>query len=238
VIAALADNQTVRIGNQTLQITTDGLRASAGVAATTALSFDDAAVEVGEAQIQSDFGWQLSADRALLAFRAEPAAENRYDAYFDADQIVMPASVTQQMDPSGALGTAITHAVFDIALTFDQPLDRHGFDGRGIEPRATKFTLRNFTISWGPVEIRAQGAFDIDAQGNPDGRITFRSEQWREVIDLMVAAGVIDAGIAPTVVNFASAMGMDGGAPEFPLQFRNGRMSLGPLPIGAAPRFW
>ncbi|MCG3269220.1 DUF2125 domain-containing protein [Yoonia sp. I 8.24] len=238
VIAAFANDQTLRFGDQTLQITTENLRASAGVAANTALSFDDATVEVGTAQVASNFGWQINAERALLAFRAEPAAENRYDAYFDADQVVLPSVIAQQIDPTGALGTAITRAVFDSAVTFDQPLDRHGFDGRGREPRATKFTLRNLTISWGPIEIRAQGAFDIDAQGNPDGRITFRSAQWREIIDLMVAAGVIDAGNKLTVVTLASAMAVEGGAPEFPITFNAGRMSLGPIPIGTAPQFW
>ena len=238
VIAAFADDQTVRVGDQTLRITTDGLRASAGVAANTALSFDDAAVEVGAVTVGSDFGWQARVDRALLALRAQPAAENRYDAYFDADQIVLPASIIQQIDPAGTLGAALTRAVFDSAVTFDLPLDRHAFDGRGPAPKATRFTLRNLALTWGPVEIRAQGAFDIDALGNPDGRITFRSDQWREIIDLMIVAGVIDAGLAPTYVTFATALAVDGGMPEFPLQFRNGRMSLGPLPIGPAPRFW
>ncbi|SFR56315.1 hypothetical protein SAMN04488005_2915 [Yoonia tamlensis] len=238
VIAAFADDQTLRIGGQTLQITAEGLRASAGVAANTALSFDDAAVAVGGVAVASDFGWQLGLDRALVALRAAPAAENRYDAYFDADRITLPMPVAQQIDPTGVLGAVLTRAVFDSALTFDRPLDRHAVDGRGPAPKATRFTLRNLTLIWGPVEIRAQGAFDIDPLGNPDGRITFRSDQWREIIDLMVAAGAIDAGLAPTYVTFANALAVDGGAPEFPLQFRDGRMSLGPLPIGPAPRFW
>ena len=109
------------------------------------------------------------------------------------------------------LGAALTRAVFDSAVTFDQPLDRHAFDGRGLAPKAKRFTLRNLTLTWGPVEIRAQGAFDIDALGNPDGRITFRSDQWREIIDLMIVAGVIDAGLAPTYVTFATALAVDGG---------------------------
>ena len=238
VIAAFSDDQTIRIGNQTLQISTDRLRASAGVFANTDLSFNDATVEVGAASVISDFGWQISVDRALLAFRAEPAAQNRYDAYFDADQIILPESVIARIDPAGDLGAVLTRAVFDSAVSFDQPLDRHGFDGRGTEPRATNFTLRNLTLIWGPVEIRAQGAFDIDAQGNPDGRITFRSEQWRQVIDLMVAAGMIDAGLAPTIVNVAAATALDGGPPDFPIVFSGGRMFLGPLPIGDAPQFW
>ncbi len=238
VIAAFANDQTLRVGGQTLQITTESLRASAGVAANTALSFDDATVDVSKAQVASSFGWQISAERALLAFRAEPAAENRYDAYFDADQVMLPTVIAQRIDPAGALGAALTRAVFDSAVTFDQPLDRHAFDGRGADPKATRFTLRNLTLLWGPVELRAQGAFDIDAQGNPDGRITFRSNQWHEIIDLMVAAGAIDAGIAPTVVNFASLLATEGGVPEFPLVFSGGRMSLGALPLGAAPQFW
>ena len=238
IIAAFSNEQSVRIGGQVIDIESDSLRASAGVSANSDLSFDDATVEVGALAAQSDFGWAVTMDRALGAFRTQPAAENRYDAYFEIEGITLPADVARQIDPSGTLGPVIANTVLDSAVTFDQPLDRHAFDGVGALPLATNFTLRNFTLHWGQVTVRAQGGFDIDAQGIPDGRITFRSEQWREMIEMMVAAGVIDPSIEPTVMNIASAMALGGGALELPLVFKGGAMSIGPLPIGPAPRFW
>ncbi|WP_106746076.1 DUF2125 domain-containing protein [Yoonia maritima] len=237
VIAAFPDEQQFTVAGQVITLNTDGLRASAGVAPNADLSFDDATIEVGPLTAKSDLGWQISWDRALGAFRTQPSAENRYDAYFEADGIVLPREIVAQIDPSAALGPVLTHVVQDSAITFDQPLDRHVFDGLGPAPVATNFTLRNFTIRWGTVTVQAQGGFDIDRQGILDGRITFRSEQWREMIEMMVAAGVIDSGVETTVMNVASTMALGGGALELPLVFRGGTMSIGPLPIGPAPRF-
>lgn len=236
IIAAFANDQSVRIADQTITIASDGLRASVGVKADTDLTFDALTAEVGDVSLRSDFGWEISLDRALAAMRAHPQTQARYDLYLDAANVVLPAGVVRDIDQAAQLGDTISGIVFDAALLFDRPLDRHAFDGSGPAPLATNFTLNEFNMRWGRITIRADGDVAIDERGNLDGRIVFRSDQWREMIDIMVAAGIIDAGVAPTVTNVATAMALGGGTLELPLVFRNGTLFIGPLPVGSAPR--
>jgi hypothetical protein len=54
-----------------------------------------------------------------------------------------------------------------------------------------------------------------------------------------VAAGAIKPDVAPTITGFLNAIATQGGDPEvipLPLIFANGRGTLGPLPLGPAPR--
>lgn len=237
VIAAFPETQRVRLGDQMLNINADGLRASAGVKANADLSFDAATAEVGAAEIVSDLGWTIGLERALVAMRADPEQPSSYDIYLDADQLALPGEVIAQIDPNDVLAEAITRIVFDSAIGLDKPLDRHAFAGSGPEPVVQKLILNRFDIAWGDVALGATGTLDIDPAGVPDGRITFQTEEWREIIDLLVNAGAVDPGIAPTIGNVAQAMAQESGTLELPVTFQNGFMSLGPLPLGPAPRF-
>ncbi|KJZ19231.1 DUF2125 domain-containing protein [Loktanella sp. S4079] len=236
VIAAFPNEQIVEIAGQTIAVSNSSLRASGAVAARTDLAFDNATIEGDALSIASDLGWEISIARAIAAMRMQTGAENRYDAFFELGDLSLPREVGLQIDPNGQLGTDVSKFVIDSAITFDRPLDRHVLEGGAAAAQMTNVTLRNVTLEWGPVVIRAQGGVEIDRQGIPDGRITFRSQQWRDMIDILVGAGVIDADIAPTVTTIASSMVAGDGSLEMPVVFAGGMMSLGPLPIGPAPR--
>ncbi|WP_411891489.1 DUF2125 domain-containing protein [Yoonia sp. SDW83-1] len=230
VIAAFPPDHSLRLGDQTLQLMTEDFRASAGVKANTDLSFDAATIESGALSVMSDFGWVAAIERALIATRATDAP-NTYDVYMDADGLILPADLIAQIDPKNQLADVIDRLVFDSHVTLDQPLDRHA-----ANPLAQSFTLNRFAIDWGDVALTAAGTIDIDALGVPDGRITIKTDQWREIIDLLVNAGAIQPGVAPTITNMASTMAQEGQTLELPISFQNGFMSVGPLPIGPAPR--
>lgn len=230
IIAAFPPDQVLRIGDQTVQINTDGLRTSGGVKANTDLSFDAATAEVGTATVQSDFGWAVDLGRALLALRATPEKDANYDVYFDADDIVLPAAFIGQIDPENRFTDTVSRVALDSTVTLDQPLDRHTRD-----PAIRSILLKTLAIDWGSVALTAEGELDVDAAGIPTGRITFVTGQWRDIINLLVNTGVIQPGIAPTITNMADAMAQ-GGVLELPVSFQNGFMSVGPIPLGAAPR--
>lgn len=238
IIAAFSNEQALRVGAETVQISSSGLRLSAGVKAATDLAFDAATAEVGASMFASDAGWDASLQRALIAVRAQAHVDAAYDVYLGADQLQLPDGVVAQIDPNRQLGQTVSRVVVDSAITLDYPLDRHTFDGTGPTPRATKFVLRELIVDWGDVTVRGSGRFDIDATGVLDGRITLVSAEWRQMIDLLVVANVIDAGIAPTVTNLASAMAAADGTLDLPVLFRDGTMFLGPIPIGPAPRLY
>ncbi len=231
VIAAFPPTQTLRFGDETLRIAADGLRASGGVRANTDLSFKSATVEAGATTITSDLGWAVALDRALLALRETPDTPRSYDVYADADQLVLPAGFVGQIDTQDTLTDQITRVAIDGRVVLDQPLDRHA-----VEPLPEAFELRSFTLDWGQIALSAKGDVTIDPAGIPEGRITFKTAEWRPLIDLAVSAGLIQSGVVPTVTNLANAMADDGGMLELPISFQSGFMSLGPLPLGPAPR--
>ena len=230
VIAAFPPDHSLRVGDQVLQLATDGLRASAAVKANTNLTFDAATAEVAETMVASDFGWTAALQSALIAARASEG-ENSYDIYVEAKRLTLPANLIAAMDPRGQLDETVDHIVLDSQVTLDQPLDRYA-----INPLAQSVVLNRFAIGWGNIALTAAGSLEVDALGVPEGRITIRTDQWREIIDLLTQAEVIQSGVAPTITNMASAMVQDGQTLELPISFQNGFMAVGPVPIGPAPR--
>ncbi len=231
VIAAFPEEQTFSIGGQTLSIAADGLRASAAVDANTALSFDTTTIEMGPTRVTSDAGWMMAADKALFAVRAQPETEQVYDVYLDMTALTLPTEMVAAFDPEGVLGSVVQSVSGDAAVTLDQPLDRHV-----VAPVVEKIALDRLQINWGEVDLTADGAVEIDNDGVPDGRVTLRTAQWEQLIDLMVNAGVIQPGMSRTVTNVARSLAA-GGTLELPISFQSGFMSFGPIPLGPAPRF-
>ena len=87
--------------------------------------------------------------------------------------------------------------------------------------------------------MQATGQVDRAADGFASGRIDFRIENWRQIPALVVALGLVRPEMGDAISRGVEALARDGGNPDrldLPLIFADGRMSLGPLPLGAAPR--
>ncbi len=236
ISAALPNVQTLRLGDQTLQIESDDLTISAATDLNMALRFDQATVTTTEASILSDFGWRFGLDRADAAFKHQTETDATYDLEIDADGITIPAAFVSQLAQSGVPTNTIDRVVVDGNATLNRALDRFAVDASGVGPALERLVLTRFDMTWGDITLNASGALDVGEDGMPDGRITLRTAQWQVIIDLLVAMGTIDAGIAPTLGNMASSMVDDGGMLELPITFRDGFMSMGFLPLGPAPR--
>ena len=78
-----------------------------------------------------------------------------------------------------------------------------------------------------------------NAEGLAEGRIELRLSNWRKAIPVAVALGLVTPEVAPTWENVFAVLSEQSASPEdldLPLVFQRGRMSLGPLPLGPAPR--
>jgi hypothetical protein len=124
----------------------------------------------------------------------------------------------------------------DAELGFSAPLDRHA--GR-TQPRLVMLDLQGAALDWGDLRIAASGQLVPDAAGYAEGRIAISVENWRLGLAVAVAAGWIRPEVAPTWERALAILAQTGtrGVLEVPLTLRKGRASLGPLPIGPAPRF-
>jgi hypothetical protein len=124
----------------------------------------------------------------------------------------------------------------DAIVTLTAPLDRMA--GRS-HPRPIQLEVKEAQLVWGSLVLFGSGTIAAAADGLAEGRIALRLTNWRDAIPLAVAAGLIKPEVAPTLANMFALLAGQSGKPEdldLPLVFANGRMSLGPLPLGPAPR--
>lgn len=235
--AELPNTQTLRLGDQSFQIESDVLELTAATQFNMALKFDAARIKAAETRIRADVGWQASLDSATGALTATQGQDHTYDLDATASGITFPIALVQQVDPSGTLTNVVDQVALDAAITLDRALDRHAIADPNTQPVPERIVLHQFDMRWGDIGLHASGAIDVDANGAPDGRVTFRTAEWQTIIDLFVAMGAIDRGVAPTLSNMARGMVDADSVLVVPITFEDGFMSMGLLPLGPAPRF-
>ncbi len=232
VIAVWPEQQVITMPGDRLVVTAEGLRASAGVDVGLSLPFDEATVESGPMTVVSDLGWQVALDKLLFAFRDAGPGVADYDLFLNGEKIVPPAEIKALLDPEGTLPAAVDQVWLDAGLTFDQPLDRNM---RG-QIRVTAINLRELRLNWGTLAFTAKGQLTVDEVGIPTGEISLSAQNWQQVITLAVSAGVLSPTMAMMVQRGGAMLAGGSDTLTAPLTFRDGNMTLGPIPLGPAPR--
>ncbi|WP_171209998.1 MULTISPECIES: DUF2125 domain-containing protein [unclassified Ruegeria] len=125
----------------------------------------------------------------------------------------------------------------DLEATFDKAWDRSAIEqGR---PQPVLLDLRLAEAQWGALRLFATGTLEVDPQGIPIGEIAIKAENWRDMIAMANAAGAIpDQAVDPVnrALRFMAGLGGNPNALDLQLNFRDGLVALGPLPLGPAPR--
>lgn len=227
VIAWFAPRQTLRLGRQTFDLTVTDMRASAAVGLSTDLPLADVTLVGTAPRLVAADGAALAAREMRAALRG--AGEARYDLGVEVLDLDLPAPALPQGMPA-----RLQRLYLDARVTLSAPLDRHARLG---PPQVTAIELNLAEIVWGGMVLRADGAVSITASDQPEGRILIRATEWQQMLDLAAGAGLVAPKLLPTVQAMAAQMALSPGGDvlELPLVFANGRMSLGPLPLGPAP---
>jgi hypothetical protein len=230
IIALWPHDQTVTLGNQLLTLTTSDLRASALFGAKLDLPLDHTTLVGLDGKLSSDFGWTATFDRLQLSSRLTGASPLSHEIYlaltgFDLTGVQLPDSVNR-----GVQGSADV----DAELTFDGPL------AVNAEPaKVTAVDIGVLRVRWGGAELHAKGRLEVTESGTPEGRISLTLTGWQSALDLAVAMGAVRPELAPTYGTMLDQLARESPEPgtlELPLVFKDGLMSLGPVPLGPAPR--
>lgn len=107
-------------------------------------------------------------------------------------------------------------------------------------PQPRKIDLRRAEYRFEGLELNLAGRLAVSDGGRADGEVTVRAVNWREMLQQARAAGQIPDGLADTLeAGLSLAAGLKGRAEtlDLPLSFDAGRLSLGVIPLGQAPRF-
>ncbi|MFO7771616.1 MAG: DUF2125 domain-containing protein, partial [Roseovarius gahaiensis] len=124
----------------------------------------------------------------------------------------------------------------DMTVEFDKPWDRTAIEDARPQPRHIDIQLAE--ARWGQLELQMAGEMRVDSSGQATGEIMIKARNWRDILDLAVNAGAMPKGMADTVGDGLGLIAQMAGNPktlDIPLGLRNGRVFLGPVPIGPAP---
>lgn len=239
MIAVWPDRQTLATPLQRIDIASDPMRGSLVFAGGTAFTLDRATIAASRVALVSSAGWQASMADSQLALRRTPArAGHSYDIAVTATDLALPDGVAARLGQGAKVGDTIQRLNIDAQVTFDAPWDRRAIEQRRPQPRRIDLTLAR--ASWGGLDLRIAGALDVDDAGIPSGSITVKATNWREMLEMAQAAGLIPVNLARLVEGGLAQIARMNGNPDtldVPLRFAGGRISLGGvLPLGPAPR--
>ena len=238
VIIYAPPTQTLRIGADEFRLTNDDMRASAAVRIGGDLPLDRATAVIAAPRIAplqgADPAQALSARELRAAIRATDAG-NDYDLGVEILDLDLPSAIINAIGKDIGLTSRIERLHMDGRASLSAPLNRHV--EWAVLPRLTALDLREARLEWSGLSVLAEGAFDVTATGQPEGQIMLRTHDWQQMLQLAARAGIVPP---ERLIMFSAIAGQmaaqtDDGAIELPLTFRNGMMSLGPLPLGPAP---
>lgn len=243
VIAEWPGLHVVSVPGETVEAGAETFRASAAFLPTTDLAIDRAVVEAEALTLSGESGWSAGLGTAQLSVRrSETRAEipNAYDAVFEARDAAPPEAVRERLARAlgGALPDRIDRLALDMTAVLRRPLDRHAVEESDIRPAAIE--IRRSLIRWGALGLEAEGRLDVAPDGTPTGRLDLTARNWRAMLAAAERSGAIAPGLATTLragLAVLSLLSSDSDTLSAPLVFAEGRVSLGPVPLGEAPRF-
>ncbi|WP_456389849.1 DUF2125 domain-containing protein [Profundibacter sp.] len=242
IIAALPHSQTLRLQGQQLQIMSDEIKGSVVFAADAlldkALMVERSRFVLRNLGVTSDMGWKTAIAEASIASRQAPADALHYDLAATATAIALPEALRGLIDPARLQSGRFDSLSLDSTLAFTQPWN---LLARGANvPQLTEITVNDLTLIWGDVQFQATGRLQIDQSGMPNGRLDLTATNWQKIYQLAENANAVDPDSAQTIrrtLMVLAGMSTRDNVINAPLNFTNGQMLLGPLPIGPAPRF-
>ncbi len=231
LIAALPHTQLIEVPDgQKVSLGSTRLMASLLMRPTLALAPVRVVIEGETLALTSDAGWTAGADKVILAAESDPTRVNALHLGVDASNLTVPDVLAHLPD----LGPAITTLHIDTSATLSEPVG-----WAMVDPKVLEVTLREAHLVWGPIDLIATGSVKADVAGLAEGKIELALKGWRSLPAVVVALGMVPPQNQVTVergLQFLSKTGKDPEVLTLPLIFKSGRTSLGPLPLGPAPR--
>ena len=226
------------LGNAT--ITSETLRGSVKFVPNTRLTLDETAIEIADLSLTGVDGWEAEITSGLLATRrAEDgtAPDDAHDVSIDLQDVTLPSGLRDLIDKAGNLPKTLSEAKLQGTIAFDGPWDRLAIEGR--KPRMTAASVTDLNVTWGVLNLKARGEVEVRADRYLDGNLDVTARNWRKMLQVAVAGGVLSADSARTVergLGLIARLGGDERVINVPLRFSERITYLGPIPIGPAPR--
>lgn len=233
IIAAIPRDQTLLLASNKIDISSELFQASTVFKPETSLALDRLQLEIENATLDSK-DWSAIIGSANFALQDANTSDPAYKLYAIAKNITTP----QAWQDMANLSENIPETHLDATLIFNHPLDRFAIENG--YPRLTDLSIHEMYFKWGSIELRASGELTITRSGILEGDLNIEAHDWRSLFQIAKAAGLIPRNQANDWENGLSIVAGLTGMPstiDANIQFRNGLMFMGFIPLGPAPRF-
>lgn len=221
-------------GTMVLQAT--DMRAGLGFAPGRSLALEHVDLTSGAWQVTEAEQPVLSGQAFVLRMEESDTAL-QYQLHGSVTELAPLADTRRLLFSTRGLPDTFDALEFQANVTFDTPWDRRALELRRPQPR--HIDLENAHIQWGPMQIRAAGALTMDEAGRPTGEVTLQAQDWQRMLILAEETGLLPPALRNNVEQVLNLLAGRSGHPErleLRLNFAGGRVMLGPLPLGPAPR--
>lgn len=222
--------------DQTAVIEAQSLQAQLHLAPGLSLTLEELALSSGAWRIRDGDRPVMSAGSLQLGMR-QTGTPKRYQVLITADDFSPGTALRRLLAATESLPDVFEALVLDMEVTFDTAWDRTALELRRPQPRHIELKLAD--AHWGALRIKAMGTLAVDEAGLPTGVMALQIENWQQMLVMAEDAGALPSkardGIERVLGLFASL----GGNPrdlDTQLNFRDGYVALGPIPLGPAPR--
>jgi hypothetical protein len=237
VIAVLPDEHRLFTPLQNITITNEQARGSIFFEPSPSLPLDRSTIVLDGLSVVSSLGWDMALEQGRFATEAVPARANAHRIGAEITGLRPSAETRMLLDPGGALPERIDRLRVDAALGFTGPWDRSAIEV--ARPQITEIDLGDLSAVWGTVTIRAAGQLSVDDTGIPTGEITVKAVEWRRLLGMAVNVGIVAEPLAPSIERGLEVLAALSGpldTIDATFTFARGQVSLGPIPLGPAPR--
>ena len=231
LIAALPGGQVFSLPGGPVTLDGTGMMGSLLMVPGGDMALSEAVVQGEALALSPGFGAVTGAAKAVASIRADDSRTHGYRLGASLQSV----TVSPDWAAAAGLPATVEEVFFDANLGLSAAIDRRM---AATPPVPTRLELTAARVRWGALKLSAKGGLQADAAGFAEGQIDIRVENWRMLPPVLVAAGIIAEGFAPALTRALEVMAEQGGTPDvltLPLTAKGGRMSLGPLPLGAAP---
>ena len=222
--------------DQSLALTVNSMQARLHVDPKAQLQVFDLGLGTMAWQVSGEAGTIASGDGIALTMTQGAVAEV-YDINAKVENLTIAQSARSLIRIPDALPDAVETLQLDMTVQFTRPWDLTALSENRPQPTVIKLSLAE--ARWGELQLLAAGQVDLNAQGIPTGTLTVKAENWRQMLALAVETGALPAELTRPTEQTLRTLARLGGNPDaldIKLTFQNGRMSVGILPLGPAPR--
>ena len=232
---------SVETGEQTVTLHSERLRAQIHVSASTSPRLRDVRLSTEAVEAVSAAGWRLALGSGDLHVEhaATDDAPHRYRVGLAGAGLGLPADTLRRLDSDGHLPPAIRAMAAAAYVTLDRPLDMATLQAGAARP--DRIEIEDLSLDWGTLALAANGTLQVGPGGAVTGEVEVTATNWRQLIGLAAAAGLIRAEARQTIVGALAPLAARNDDPatlrtEISLRADGVYVWPVPVPLMVAPR--